>query len=103
MQKLKEKNYNRLLSTMRNERRGFFIYCCNMFSIVSMFQNFSCYLNRVQSRGGRVLSGYYPGNLFNLLKSGCSQVAMVTFLPNPSLIILGGRSSVNQGKYESKR
>ena len=80
---------------MKNERRGFFIYYCSMFSIVPMFQNFSCYLNRVQSRGGRVLLGYYPGNLFNLLKSGCSQVAMVTFLPNPLSIILGGRSSVN--------
>ena len=103
MQKLKEKNYNRLLSTMKNERRRFFIYYCNMFSILSMFQNFLCYLNRVQSRGGRVLSGYYPGNLFNLLKSGCSQVAMEAFLPNPLSIILGDHSSVNQGKYEPKR
>ena len=103
MQKLKEKNYNRLLSTMKNERRRFFIYYCNMFSIVSMFQNFLYYLNRVQRRGGRVLSGYCPTILFNLLKSGCSQVAMVTFLPNPSSIILGGRSGVNQEKYEPKR
>ena len=75
MRKLKKKSYNRLLIIMK----------------------------QVCESGWKSPMGYYPGNLFNLLKSGCSQVAMVAFLPNPSSIILGDHSSVNQGKYEPKR
>jgi hypothetical protein len=77
MLKLKKKNYERLLNIMK----------------------------QVCESGRESPIGLYPGNLFNLLKSGYSQVAMVAFLPNPSLIILGGHSSVNNqiGIYGPKR
>ena len=52
-------------------------------------------MKQVCESGRKSPMGYYPGNLFNLLKSGCSQVAMEAFLPNPLSIILGDCSSVN--------
>ena len=67
MQKLKEKNYNKLLIIMK----------------------------QVCESGRKSPIGLYPGNLFNLLKRGYSQVAMEAFLPNPLSIILGDCSSVN--------